>query len=390
MKFQINQDKNKIAKSTLAMVLAGSFAFSPILTFAAQETTNEENIEKIDLQDLSLTEENPTVENDTKTEEAPSTAVEGEESQLDDIQNDVPTLVPGDFFYFTKIALEKIKLALTFNDVKEAKLLSTYATERLAEAEVLFSEGKEDEALETIEKALDHFESTEAIIEAEKESDKTSANEETDNHTSTNDRALVEEENKTEDESLVEVEKIVSQNILSLQAAMEKVKNPVAKASLEKNINKSYAKLAKKLAKSEEKARKSTLNEGKLEDEEVVDSQEVVEVEQETLASKNEVETKTEDVATSKEEPIKAPVQEEAPSTIQEEKKETHAIVRQQNTQIKEEAKQEIKEFKQEVKENSINQKQEVKQQNKGAKPNKLQQESNGKEQDNANTGNEK
>ena len=37
---------------------------------------------------------------------------------------------------------------------------------------------------------------------------------------------------------------------------------------------------------------------GKLEDEEVVDSQEVVEVEQETLTSKNEGETKAEDIAT--------------------------------------------------------------------------------------------
>ena len=90
------------------------------------------------MQARSLTEENPTIENDTKVEETSSTAIEGEENQLKDIQKDVPTLVPGDFFYFTKMALEKIKLTLTFNDVKEAKLLSTYATKRLAEAEVLF------------------------------------------------------------------------------------------------------------------------------------------------------------------------------------------------------------------------------------------------------------
>jgi hypothetical protein len=41
MKFRINQDKNKIAKSTLAIVLAGSFAFSPTFTFAAQESDEE-------------------------------------------------------------------------------------------------------------------------------------------------------------------------------------------------------------------------------------------------------------------------------------------------------------------------------------------------------------
>ena len=393
MKFQIKQDKYKIAKSTLAIVLAGSFAFSPALTFAAQETTNEENIEKIDLQTLSSTEENSTEEHDTVTEETTATIVVGEETPLEDIQKDAPTLVPGDFFYFTKVALEKIKLALTFNDVKEAELLATYATERLAEAEVLLSEGKEDEALETIEKALDHFESTEAIIEAEKESVETSTDEEIENNTSTNDRAPVEDENKPEDESLVEVEKMVSQNILSLQAAMEKVKNPVAKAALQKNIDKSYAKLAKKLAKLEEKALKSTLKEEKLEDEEVVDGQEVVEVEQEAPTTKNEVETETADLATPNEENIIAPVQEKAPSSIQAEKKEAHAVVKQQQTQIKEEAKeakQEIKAIKQEVKENRVEQKEEAKQQKKADQPNKLQQESNGKGQDKANKGNEK
>ena len=72
MKFRINQDKNKIAKNTLAIVLAGSFAFSPTFTFAAQESLKKK-ILKIDLQTLSLTDENATEESDTKTEEAPIT-----------------------------------------------------------------------------------------------------------------------------------------------------------------------------------------------------------------------------------------------------------------------------------------------------------------------------
>ena len=45
---------------------------------------------------------------------------------------------------------------------------------------------------------------------------------------------------------MVDVEKMVSQNILSLQAAMEKVKNPVAKAALEKNTKKELCKTSKK------------------------------------------------------------------------------------------------------------------------------------------------
>ena len=128
------------------------------------------------------------------------------------------------------------------------------------------------------------------------------------------------------DESLVEVEKMVSQNILSLQAAMEKVKNPVAKAALEKNIKKSYAKLAKKQAKFEEKARKTTSNEEKIEDEEVVDRQDVVEVEKEASTTLKEVgvETKTTEMevtTTPNEEMVKAPVQKEASSLFKPKRK---------------------------------------------------------------------
>ena len=56
---------------------------------------------------------------------------------------------------------------------------------------------------------------------------------------------------------------MMAQNIVALKAALEHVKNPKARASLEKNIDKSYAKLAEKLdkiekhlAKKEEKEKK--------------------------------------------------------------------------------------------------------------------------------------
>ena len=81
-------------------------------TFAAQESTEEENIEKIDLQTLSLTDGNATEESVIKTEETPATNVEGEEPQLEDIQEDTPILVPGDLFYFVKIAFEKIQACI--------------------------------------------------------------------------------------------------------------------------------------------------------------------------------------------------------------------------------------------------------------------------------------
>ena len=189
------------------MILAGTVAF-PATNVFANETINETAI--IDLQ-AKTSSTNETVES--------------------------PSLLPGDFFYFTKILMEKIHLALTSDDVKEAKLVAEFATERLAEAEALFAEGNEQAALETMKTAIENIENA-------------------DEQVSIIDHEAVEEVVEDETE-LGEVKEVLSQNIIALTAAMEKVKNPVAKAALKKNIEKSNTKLAKKMEKWEKKQKKT-------------------------------------------------------------------------------------------------------------------------------------
>lgn len=170
------------------MILAGTVAF-PATNVFANETINETAI--IDLQAKTVS-TNETVES--------------------------PSLLPGDFFYFTKILMEKIHLALTSDDVKEAKLVAEFATERLAEAEALFAEGNEQAALETMKTAIENIENA-------------------DEQVSIIDQEAAEEVVEDETE-LGEVKEVLSQNIIALTSAMEKVKNPVAKAALKKNIEK--------------------------------------------------------------------------------------------------------------------------------------------------------
>lgn len=194
------KSSNKLTKSALALLLASAVVF-PATTVLADETTSETPI--IDLQT---------------------------ESNTDGDKGETPSILPGDFFYFSKILVEKIRLALTIDDVKEAKLVAEYATERLSEAEALFAKGNEEAALETMKKAIDNIE-----IADDQVTEETSGE-------------IVEDETE-----LGQVKDAVSQNIIALSAAMEKVKNPVAKAAIEKNIKKSYAKLAKKMEQREEK-----------------------------------------------------------------------------------------------------------------------------------------
>lgn len=189
------------------MILAGTVAF-PATNVFANETINETAI--IDLQAKTVS-TNETVES--------------------------PSLLPGDFFYFTKILMEKIHLALTSDDVKEAKLVAEFATERLAEAEALFAEGNEQAALETMKTAIENIENA-------------------DEQVSIIDQEAAEEVVEDETE-LGEVKEVLSQNIIALTSAMEKVKNPVAKAALKKNIEKSNTKLAKKMEKWEKKQKKT-------------------------------------------------------------------------------------------------------------------------------------
>lgn len=269
-KFTSSKELNKIAKATLAMVLAGSFTFSATRAFAEGGSTQ--------------TDQNQTVEVQANTSSTNSNVSE----QATEKQKS-PSLLPGDFFYFAKIALEKIKLALTFDDAKEAKLLASNASERLAEAEALFATGNQKAAVETIKDALEAMKDADKFVDDQQGTTVPKEDELKDETPSTEEQATAEEQGATSEKSTTEgqattqdqeeatkdeqvsdnqatedvpvakedetglenVKSVLSQNIIALTAAMEKVKNPVAKAALQKNIDKSYAKLAKKIDKWE-------------------------------------------------------------------------------------------------------------------------------------------
>lgn len=343
LKKYINQiEMNKIAKSALAMVLAGTFTFSSAAL--ANETTT----------DPAKTVEAPTetpVTNDTV-----ALTNDGTVQAKDETKVEAPKLVPGDFFYFAKLTFEKIKLMLTTDDVKEAALLATFASERLAEAESLFKEGKEDLAVEVIQKALEDMKVADSVVEEEK--DTTTVDGEkvvTEDQTKTDgdvvtkpsdDKTTIDDKPTTDEEAVEEVKEILSQNIIALTAAMEKVKNPVAKAALQRNIEKSYAKLEKKLAKIEARLAKATEEEVKVEE-----ATDVVVTDQDKTATS---ETEVEKEATETDSTDTTLVEDEEATTVvpvvkkgKSEEKKAKAAVKKEEKGKKAEAKKEIKEKRQ-------------------------------------------
>jgi hypothetical protein len=223
----------KAAKSALAIVLAGSFAFAGTNAFA-------------DSNDSSTNQTTTQLPTSTDT----STSVSTQESVA-------PSLLPGDFFYFAKIAFEKIQLALTFDQTKEAKLLASNASERLAEAQALYASGDQQKAVDTLKSALDDMNSAQKIVEKEDEQpvDSAKSTSSTTEDSSTNkDSSATEESATTKDSSTPEdspeikdVKDQLTQNIKALEVALEKGnKSEAAKKALEKNIMKFKAKLAGK------------------------------------------------------------------------------------------------------------------------------------------------
>ncbi|WP_316568300.1 DUF5667 domain-containing protein [Neobacillus sp. YIM B06451] len=237
-----NVEMKKLTKAAMAMALAGTVAFSPAL--ASADTLKE------------------------------GQKVQAETSVTTDVQvkNDAekPALIPGDFFYFVKIALEKIKLAITFDKEKEADLLAGYAAERLAEAEELFNAGKEDLAVKTLQDGIAFLneydakqeettdeQKSEEPIEEEQKSDEQKAEDKTEG----TEQQPVEEEATEQDEDKTESsDELVRNNIIALKAALEKVKNPTARAALQKNIDKTLAKMAEKAEKSVQEQEKSEID----------------------------------------------------------------------------------------------------------------------------------
>ncbi|WP_448897118.1 DUF5667 domain-containing protein [Cytobacillus pseudoceanisediminis] len=251
---------NKMAKSTLALVIAGTFTFSAATAFASENKEDEE-FETVEIKN------DPSAE---ATAESKKDAAESIENDKEELDEEAPSLLPGSFFYFAKIALEKVKLALTFDDIKDAKLLADYASERMAEAEALFAEGKGEEALEAIEKALEHMENAETIVDEEANEDLgKSISDEEDNgnldesaEVETPDEDDADREDSSDNdtankESEDEIKEILAQNIIALQANLAKFserfdENHSSVLAMQKNIAKFTEKWSEQLIEEKE------------------------------------------------------------------------------------------------------------------------------------------
>ncbi len=255
-KFIRNKELSKIAKGTLAVVLAGTFTFTATNAFA---------------EGIASQTPQPVVAADANV--ALATAPTKESSNM-------PSLLPGDFFYFAKMIAEKIELALTFDKVKDAKLLANFASERLAEAEALFTAGKQTEALDTIQAAINDINRADKIVgdsasTLNTSEEQTSANANgqatgTDSTLAGAEQVKLEDqtaadgktssESGNDDRAIKQVKVLLARNIDVLTAALQKVQNPTAKAALQKNIEKNYLKLANKIKMHEEKLAEKTEN----------------------------------------------------------------------------------------------------------------------------------
>jgi hypothetical protein len=207
------KELKKIAKGALALVLAGSFAFAGTNAFAAEneQTTNQ-------------------------TAAQQTTAPTTDPSSVSTEQQETPSLLPGDFFYFAKTLFEKIQLALTFDDTKEAKLLASQASERIAEAQALCESGNQEKALDTLKSALENVGSAEKIV-ADTEEEQAKDSTETTTETNVDSKEL-------DSEELKDVKDDLAKSIEALKAALTKGhKSDAAKAAIQKNIAKLSARL---------------------------------------------------------------------------------------------------------------------------------------------------
>jgi hypothetical protein len=170
---------------------------------------------------------------------------------VEEVQVEEPALVPGDFFYFVKIMMEKIRLAVSFDDYKEAQLLADFAAERIAEANVLLANGETEEAESLLK---------EAITTQEESAENLAVSEEVASEVTDAEEVVAEDVVVEEREDRVEAK--LANNIDALSMALTHVKNPKAQEALRKNIQKSFAKLDKKLAKLEKKSAKFATEEG--------------------------------------------------------------------------------------------------------------------------------
>nr|WP_263324842.1 DUF5667 domain-containing protein [Neobacillus sp. Marseille-Q6967] len=234
--------EKKLIRFVTTSVLASSLIFSVgtgVFANEGESTTEELEIVTEDTTvegstpvEETVTEDTVSPEGETLTSEEITTEEESaaaDEETIIDLEEQEPSLVPGDFFYFVKTMTEKIRLAFTVDDYKEAQLLAEFAAERIAEANALIAEGKTADAEALLKEAIATQEQAgEELSEGEETAD-AEATEET------------------------EVETKLAHNIDSLLVVLTKVENPTAQQAIMKNIQKTFVKLDKKFARLEEK-----------------------------------------------------------------------------------------------------------------------------------------
>ncbi|WP_067730188.1 DUF5667 domain-containing protein, partial [Oceanobacillus damuensis] len=260
--FNIKKQMGKYCTIVIIATFWG-FSFNAPQAFADNHGVSEDRVSN-EIEETEAIEES--------TEEQAIDQPDGDE--ISDQEDEELSLVPGDFFYFVKKLQENVQLAFTFDDVKEAELLTEFVDERIREAEALFAKGEEELAIETLETAIKQqeeafaaYEQAEPVeagneemdadkknlenAESETESDE-EKNEENVGDTETEEVVYVEEpqlEDDSADDRRSALEARFSSNLLALQAALEKVGNPQAKESLAKNVAKAQDRLERKVIK---------------------------------------------------------------------------------------------------------------------------------------------
>ncbi|KRF13633.1 DUF5667 domain-containing protein [Paenibacillus sp. Soil787] len=259
---------NLLAKSAMVSILVFSMGTGSVLASEITTTTPSSSPASMsDTQNTTFSSQVGTTLNESKTE--------------------TPDLLPGDFFYFVKTIYENIRLALTVNDVKEARLLTAFAQDRLQEANALLAQGKTKEANLSLQKSLETQQSAvqktgqasgisttvKTTQEATKAEDSTQQETTTTAAAQPNSEQTVDpEQTEAEDlinpitevknpEQVLKVKVDLQHNIVALASALEKVGNPKAQLALMKNIEKSFAHLDKKLSKIEKKEKLGKMNE---------------------------------------------------------------------------------------------------------------------------------
>lgn len=154
----------------------------------------------------------------------PSSNTVFNESQI--VEENDPAFVPGDYLYFIKSMMEKIELALTFDDLEKAHLLAEYTQERIKEANSLIQHGNTELAVETLNKSL---ENQELAVEYSGLSSET-------------EQGATDQPNTEKNKELATIFK---QNMDALILSLEKVDNLKAQKALAHNIEKSFDKLSK-------------------------------------------------------------------------------------------------------------------------------------------------